>query len=118
MECHDAPRNTIGNPDAADLAIFDFRKMYALLSDGNAPNNNELFNILIGNRDHPGQRICASEQDTQCKLAIDWWMVAFSPSGDGSFNLGQIQSVSPRGQVADTRWTLTIPTQSFKSRSF
>lgn len=118
MECHDAPRNTIGNPDAADLSIFDFGKMYALLSSGDAPNNNDLFDILIGNTNHPGQRICTSEQDTQCKLAIDWWMVAFSTSGGGAFSLGQIQGVSARGQVSGYALDPNDPNATFQVRIY
>ncbi|MFW7381454.1 MAG: hypothetical protein ACOH5I_21775 [Oligoflexus sp.] len=100
IECHDAPRNTLGNPDAADTAIYEFTKMYALLKDGPYANENELINTLLGNRNHPGARICRTEQDATCALVIEWWNVAFGDAAGGAVKLGEIQTVSPRGQVS------------------
>jgi len=104
IECHDAPRNTLGNPDAGGLTIYEFSNMYALLKDGPYPNENELINILLGNRVHPGARICRTEQDATCALIVEWWNVAFGASSGGAAKLGEIQGVSARGQVSG--WAL------------
>lgn len=98
--CHDAPRNTLGNPNAASEDIYNFAKMYALLKQGPYPNENEFFAWLIGNRTHPDPRICRTEQDAVCALAIEWWNVAFGEGSGGGSKIGEIQNVSPRGQIS------------------
>lgn len=99
LDCHASPRDVLGNPDAADQAIYDFARMYRLLRDGSSFNENALFQYLIGTVFHPGQRICTTEQDPLCALVVEWWMTAFADS-DVTGKYGEIGVVSTRGQVS------------------
>ena len=91
LSCHDAPRNILGVPDAADQALYDYDKMFSLLKKGEFSNDNEFINPMLGKTDHPGAQICTNEQSPLCALAIEWYKLEFE--GGGASSAGLLEGV-------------------------
>lgn len=90
LDCHDAPRNVLGNPDAADEAIYDYDKMFSLLKKGGFSNDNDFINPMLGEAPHPGAQICEDEGDELCALAVEWFDIEFAGTGS---RYGEIEKV-------------------------
>ena len=90
LDCHDAPRNVLGNPDASDEGIYDYDKMFRLLKDGEFSNDNGFINPMLGEAPHPGDPICEDESDDLCALAVQWFDTEFAGAGS---RYGEIDKV-------------------------
>lgn len=90
LDCHDAPRNVLGNPDAADEAIYDYDKMFSLLKKGDFSNSNGFIDPMLGKSSHPGDQICEDEGDDLCQLAVEWYNIEFAGSGS---QYGEIEKI-------------------------
>lgn len=100
LDCHNAPREVLGNPDSSDEAIYDYAKMFELLKEGGFAIDNGVINPMLGNSSHPGERICEGADDELCALVVKWWNLEFGAADDVAVKLGEIGSVSFSGSVS------------------
>lgn len=98
LECHDAPRNVIGNPDASDEAIYEYASMRPLLLSGEFATDNPVIDPMLGNAPHPGARICSTAEDELCALVVEWWNIETGNSGAVKF--GELRNVTFEGGVS------------------
>lgn len=100
LDCHNAPREVLNNPDRADESIYDYAKMFELLEEGDFAIDNSVINPMLGNTPHPGDRICTSASDELCALVVEWWNLEFASRDGSGVKFGEITSVSFSGSVA------------------